>query len=334
MASPRKRKKPPDFLTNSQLGFHKFQSCPLFHLPGLQTINLNLKCAQPSSEFAFRPFYICFILESYNHSHTSASLLWLYRVDEMPMAPCNWFTIMLNFRALSCLGSSSPISPRSIIPLTAMGWKQLKKQKSVLPAFSRFEVLTFKSDKSYALESYWNSCLGSESAAGSYVKPVRLWDSMCFFPSRPCTATSSSSGLETTLIDANVQGRVFTWKKILRGQLVYEKLDRVLLMENCAQLFPSYTVNNGPFTCFDHAFVLLNTEPAHLPRRGTNFKYQYSWVHYQETHSIVKHNWRTRVQDTSMYQLVQKLEKTKLDLKSWSKHTFGNFKHKLERNTE
>lgn len=26
--------------------------------------------------------------------------------------------------------------------------------------------------RSYALESYWNSCLGSESAAGSYVKPI------------------------------------------------------------------------------------------------------------------------------------------------------------------
>jgi len=41
------------------------------------------------------------------------------------------------------------------------------------------------------------------------------------------------------------------------------------------------------------------------------------------------------VQGTSMYQLVQKLEKkAKLNLKLWSKRTFGNFKHKLERNTE
>ncbi|KAJ8419810.1 LOW QUALITY PROTEIN: hypothetical protein Cgig2_003195 [Carnegiea gigantea] len=32
--------------------------------------------------------------------------------------------------------------------------------------------------------------------------------------------------------------------------------------------------------------------------------------------------------------IIQKLKKTKLDLKSCSKRTFGNFKHKLERNTE
>jgi len=32
----------------------------------------------------------------------------------------------------------------------------------------------------------------------------------------------------------------FNWKKILHGQLVYEKLDRVLLREDCTQLFSSY----------------------------------------------------------------------------------------------
>jgi len=35
-----------------------------------------------------------------------------------------------------------------------------------------------------------------------------------------------------------------------------------------------------------------------------------------------------------MYCVVQKFKKVKLDLKSWSKITFGNFKSKLERNAE
>ena len=33
-----------------------------------------------------------------------------------------------------------------------------------------------------------------------------------------------------------------------------------------------------------------------------------------------------------MYQIAHKLKKTELDLKSWSKSMFGNFRHKLERN--
>lgn len=75
MASPTKRKKPPDPLANSQFGSQKFQSCPISDLPDLRTINLNLECTQ-TSEFASGPVpiheisfhvYICFVLESCNH---------------------------------------------------------------------------------------------------------------------------------------------------------------------------------------------------------------------------------------------------------------------------
>ena len=75
---------------------------------------------------------------------------------------------------------------------------------------------------------------------------------------------------------AHVQGREYTWKKFLLGQLAHEKLDRVIFREDWAQLCPNYLVSNGPFTCSDHAFVLLTTDPVHPPRRGTLFKYQHS----------------------------------------------------------
>ena len=73
--------------------------------------------------------------------------------------------------------------------------------------------------------------------------------------------------------DATVQGRIFTWKKFIRGKLVYEKLDRVLFRDDCLHLFPNYVVSNDPFTCSDHAYVFLKTDPDHAPRRGTAFKY-------------------------------------------------------------
>ena len=135
-------------------------------------------------------------------------------------------------------------------------------------------------------------------------------------------------------IDANVQGRIFTWKKFLRGQLIYEKLDRVIFRDDCLQLFPNYVVTNGPFTCSDHSYVLLNTAPAHLPRKGTAFKYQHAWTCYHETHTLARKNWNAQILGTPMFRLVQKLKRLKLNLKSWSKRTFGNFKHKLERNAE
>jgi len=121
---------------------------------------------------------------------------------------------------------------------------------------------------------------------------------------------------------------------MVRGQLIYEKLDPVLLRDDCLQLFPNFFVINGPFTCSDHAYVYLNTDPSHAPRRGTTFKYQHSWTHYQETHSVVRQNWKIQVRGTPMYKFSQKLKKIKLDLKTWSKRMFGNFRSKLERNGE
>ncbi|KAJ8441450.1 hypothetical protein Cgig2_023636 [Carnegiea gigantea] len=77
-------------------------------------------------------------------------------------------------------------------------------------------------------------------------------------------------------LDTNVQGRDFTWKKFIYGQLIHEKLDRVIVQEDCLQLFSNYCVTNGPFTCSGHSYVYLDTEPIHLPRKGTTFRYQHS----------------------------------------------------------
>ena len=48
----------------------------------------------------------------------------------------------------------------------------------------------------------------------------------------------------------------------------------------------------------------------------------------------MKRNWKLSVPGTSMYRLAHKLKKVKLELKSLSKSTFGNFKHKLQRNAD
>ena len=125
-------------------------------------------------------------------------------------------------------------------------------------------------------------------------------------PSNGRENTSLNDFLTSTKsIDATVQGRIFTWKKFSRGQPIFEKLDRVIFREDCEQLFPDYIITNGPFMCSDHAFVCLDTAPPHQPRRGTNFKYQHFWAQYQDTHSLVKKNWRMGVRGTPMYRITQ-----------------------------
>ncbi|KAJ8441187.1 hypothetical protein Cgig2_024916 [Carnegiea gigantea] len=96
-------------------------------------------------------------------------------------------------------------------------------------------------------------------------------------------------------IDANVQGRI---------------------VHNYFQL-----VTNGAFTCSDHTFVHLNIEPAHQPRRGTNFKYQRL--------NTKKHILLLRKIEKWGFEELLCIESQVLD-----KTTYGNFKHKLERNAD
>jgi len=49
---------------------------------------------------------------------------------------------------------------------------------------------------------------------------------------------------------------------------------------------------------------------------------------------VVRQNWKVNILGTPMYKVAHKLKKIKLDLKTWSKRTFGNFRNKLERNGE
>jgi len=68
------------------------------------------------------------------------------------------------------------------------------------------------------------------------------------------------------------------------------------------------------------------------PKEGLLFKCQHSWAQYQDVHIVVKRNWKHIINGTPMYRVASKFKKLKLDLKVWSKSTFGNFKNKLERN--
>ena len=133
--------------------------------------------------------------------------------------------------------------------------------------------------------------------------------------------------------DAIFQGRLFTWKKLIRGDLVYEKLDRVIFREDCLSLFPEYLVTNGPFTYSDHAYVFYNTNLAHPPQRGTLFKYQHSRPQYKDVHIAVKRNWKHITNGTTMCR-VARTDEAQLNLKVWSRSMFGNFKNKLEGNAQ
>jgi len=63
-----------------------------------------------------------------------------------------------------------------------------------------------------------------------------------------------------------IQGRSFTWKKRIHEHLIYEKLDRAIGRHDWCCQYPDSSVSAGPFTCSDHSYVLLDTNPTHLSK--------------------------------------------------------------------
>ncbi|KAJ8442826.1 LOW QUALITY PROTEIN: hypothetical protein Cgig2_016292 [Carnegiea gigantea] len=53
-----------------------------------------------------------------------------------------------------------------------------------------------------------------------------------------------------------VLGRPFTWKSRVRGQLIYEKLDRAIGRNDWHNLYPAANITHGPLTCSDYCFLL------------------------------------------------------------------------------
>ena len=150
--------------------------------------------------------------------------------------------------------------------------------------------------------------------------PYRLTRLPCFLNS--CQAVSLP-----------VLGRVFTWKKCIHGHIVYEKLDRAIGRHDWCDQYPNSRVSTGPFTCSDHSYILLDTNPAQFSKSKSLFRYQPSWSSYDDVHCIVRKNWTGRFSGTPMFKVTRQLCCIKHDLKAWSIPKFSNFRNQVEKNT-
>jgi len=83
-------------------------------------------------------------------------------------------------------------------------------------------------------------------------------------------------------------GRLSSWKKLIRGQLIYERLDRVVGRKDWLDLYPNCSVVHGPFSCSDHSYIFLSTNNSTQFHKGPKFQFQNHWSSYDEVHKIVK----------------------------------------------
>ena len=94
-------------------------------------------------------------------------------------------------------------------------------------------------------------------------------------PSRFIRLTNFLNSCRATTLP--VQGRSFTWKKRVHNHLVYEKLDRAIGRQDWCSQYPASSVSAGPFTCSDHSYVILVTNPVPTLPHKVFFRYQPNW---------------------------------------------------------
>ena len=130
-----------------------------------------------------------------------------------------------------------------------------------------------------------------------------------------------------------VIGRNFTWKKRIHGHLVYEKLNRAIGRHDWNCQYPDSSVYAGPFTCSDHSYVMMDTNPAQISQRKTLFGYQPNWSTYRDVQRIVRQNWKGRNTGVPMFRFTRKLRSIKSTLKIWSRAKFTHFRNQVGKNT-
>lgn len=113
-------------------------------------------------------------------------------------------------------------------------------------------------------------------------------------------------------------GNQFTWKKMEKNGMIFEKFDRCIARRNWNQMFPDSFCKVGTFTCSDHIYVELNTENIEK-RNSHSFRFNQQWTKIGKIREIVRKGWAMSCRGSRMYRVTMKLRKIKWALKEWNK---------------
>ncbi|XP_056690230.1 uncharacterized protein [Spinacia oleracea] len=133
-------------------------------------------------------------------------------------------------------------------------------------------------------------------------------------------------------VDVPCVQTAYSWKSNQDSSLL-ERIDRAIVDSHFYNLFPKSTVKYGIFSVSDHAPVIFdsNSEYIHSNRL---FRFNNMWTLDQDSHDIVKKEWRVRQEGSRFYRIRSKLYNIKLRLRDWAKTKYGNHITKLQKNSD
>ena len=131
---------------------------------------------------------------------------------------------------------------------------------------------------------------------------------------------------ELNLMDTKTVGFPFTWRKSLNmNHNILERLDRVLIPQNCVNYLPQITVQHHPFTTSDHCLISFSlgtdTRKLKLP-----FRYDNAWGKERSFSKLVHKVWTKKCAGSFMHRVAHKLKLLKFYSKEWAKkrQTYNN----------
>ncbi|XP_074288801.1 uncharacterized protein LOC141613958 [Silene latifolia] len=132
------------------------------------------------------------------------------------------------------------------------------------------------------------------------------------------------------LMDIFAQGAFFTRNnKHEVGAMVFSRIDRALITDDCLDRFPDTLTTFHPEGIFDH-FPCTMVRRLVVEKRRSNFKYFDMWGHAKGFLNIVRKVWDTRIDGVKMFQIVKKLKALKRPLKELNGDRFSNIETSAE----
>ncbi|KAM1486798.1 hypothetical protein ACFX2I_000945 [Malus domestica] len=131
------------------------------------------------------------------------------------------------------------------------------------------------------------------------------------------------------LWDLDFNGPAFTWRGMRHGNLVEERIDRVLINELWHDLWPNSLVTHGTVMGSDHCPLIIQFVSENMRGRRA-FKIEAFWAKKDECNQVVSSCWNRPAHGEILERWTKKINDCKSSLIRWSRNKFKKRGHLIQ----